>query len=139
MAYSDKEKEKIFKKIFTLMSKDGHSLRKACEQIPIPPKTFYEWIDNDKEKSKQYARAAEERADVMFEDILKIVDATEDDIIINDEGNAITNHNVIQRDRLRADARKWMLSKMIPKKYGDKLDMNLDTSKIVPIITKRDE
>jgi hypothetical protein len=39
-----------------------------------------------------------------------------------------------QRDRLRVDARKWLLSKMLPKKYGDKLDVTSDGEKM-PVVT----
>jgi Bacteriophage Sf6, terminase small subunit-like len=30
----------------------------------------------------------------------------------------------VQRSRLRVEARKWLLSKALPKVYGDKLDLN---------------
>ena len=35
----------------------------------------------------------------------------------------LQDHEHIQRARLRVDTRKWMLSKMLPKLYGDKLDV----------------
>ena len=59
-----------------------------------------------------------------------------DDVIINEEGNPITNHNVIQRDRLRVDARKWALSKMNPKKYGDKQAIEMDIKEEKPFTFK---
>lgn len=139
MAYSQKEIEEIFDKVCERIE-NGEAVRTILKDKDMPDSvTFYKWVDNDKNKLKQYARACEARAEEMFEDILKIVDATEDDVIVDENGNFITNHNIIQRDRLRADARKWMLSKMMPKKYGDKLDMSLETTEIKPIITKRDE
>ena len=49
---------------------------------------------------------------------------------VDENGNPRINHDVIQRDRLRVDARKWMLGKMQPKKYGDKLDVTSDGEKI---------
>ncbi len=33
----------------------------------------------------------------------------------------LVDHEHIQRSRLRVDARKWLMSKMAPKKYGEKL------------------
>mgnify|MGYP000426269079 FL=1 len=33
----------------------------------------------------------------------------------------VFDSTAVQRNRLRVDARKWLLSKMVPKKYGDKL------------------
>jgi hypothetical protein len=45
-------------------------------------------------------------------------------------GEEQINHNVIQRNKLQIDARKWMLGKMQPKKYGDKLDVTTDGDKL---------
>jgi hypothetical protein len=70
------------------------------------------------------------RAELMGDEILNICDATQDDIITDENGNLLTNHNVIQRDRLRVDTRKWLMSKMKPKKYGDKTDITTNGEKI---------
>ena len=79
-------------------------------------------MDKYEEKSKLYARACEFRADAIFEEILEISNHTEED------HTPFTGSNVIQRDRLKIDARKWMLAKMQPKKYGDKLDLDHTTN-----------
>ena len=50
----------------------------------------------------------------MFEEIIEIADESE-----NDKVNGVLNSEAIQRSKLRVDARKWALSKMNPKKYGD--------------------
>lgn len=43
----------------------------------------------------------------------------------DDDGDGNTevvfDSTAVQRNRLRVDARKWLLSKMAPKKYGDKV------------------
>lgn len=118
MAYSQEEKEEIFNDIFDIIE-NGKSLRFALSTIPLSSKTFYEWIDNDEEKVKQYARVTEKRADAIFEEILDIADETSNDTIITDKGE-IPNSEWMQRSKLRVDARKWMLGKMNPKKYGDR-------------------
>jgi hypothetical protein len=44
----------------------------------------------------------------------------------NDErGGWELNGEHIQRSRVRIDTRKWMLSKMLPKVYGDKTEVAL--------------
>lgn len=141
MAYSKEQKETILNEIFLLIANDGLALRNILKRDNMPSvETFYKWINEDKEKAIQYARATEIRADKIFDEILTISDSTEDDIIIDENGNPITNHNVINRDRLRIDSRKWVLSKMQPKKYGDKLDVTSDnerlSSKLEVVITK---
>ncbi|MBO9671948.1 MAG: hypothetical protein J7577_00775 [Sphingobacteriaceae bacterium] len=92
--------------------------------------TFYRLINDNQDLSKRYARACEARADVIFEDILEIADNRGGDTFINSDGVEMVDHAVIQRDRLRVDARKWMAGKMNPKKYGDKIDLTSDGEKI---------
>ena len=138
MAYSKEEIESTFEEIIKQIS-NGSSLRQVLRQSKMPSsQTFYLWINEDESKSKQYVRACDERAELIFNQILTIADSTADDIILDQDGKMVTNHNVIQRDRLRVDARKWALSKMNPKKYGDKVDVTTDGDKInglVPCLT----
>lgn len=117
MAY---DKENTFNQIL-LSIEEGNSLRTTLKREGMPTSTtFYEWIDNDKEKALHYARACEKRADSIFEEILEIADETSNDTIITDKGE-IPNSEWIARSRLKVDARKWMLGKMNPKKYGEKI------------------
>ena len=90
----------------------------------------YEWLNSinnnfDKEFLNNYARATQDRADVLVEEIIAIADNQENDVYINDAGVEVTNWNVINRARLRVDSRKWIAGKMKPKKYGDKLDVDI--------------
>lgn len=119
MAYSQDEIDGIFEGIISDIE-EGSPIRTILAKDGMPSnKVFYKWIDEDEEKRKRYARACEERADKLFEDILTIVDDQEGDVYYDKDGNECTNHNVIQRSRLRMEARKWMVSKMNPKKYGE--------------------
>lgn len=130
MAYSEKQRTDILNKICERLE-SGEALRTILKDKDFPSNTaFYEWIDGDKKKAEQYARACEARADSIFEDILDIADDQQDDVYINDDGDEFTNHNVIARSKLRVDARKWILGKLQPKKYGDKLDVTSDGEKI---------
>lgn len=123
MSYSEQRKKEIVDFVCNEIA-EGKSLRSVLSNNDNMPgrNTFLSWIDNDQEKLNQYARAMETRAENIFEDILKIADSQEGDMIEVD-GIKIVNHDVIQRARLRVDSRKWMLGKMMPKKYGDKLDL----------------
>jgi len=117
--YSQKEKEKVFNSIIEDIE-HGYSLRQVLRNGNNPSsRTFFKWLDEDELKVKQYARACDIRADSIFEDLIDIADDQENDTYLDKDGAEQTNHNVINRSRLRVDARKWMLSKMIPKKYGD--------------------
>ena len=126
MAYTKEKKKTIVQAILNEVM-DGMAVRNAIKVHNISQTTFYNWLREDEAKLEQYARATEIRADVMATEILTICDATKNDIIVDENGNPITNHNVIQRDRLRVDTRKWLMSKMQPKKYGDKAQLDHTT------------
>ena len=133
MAYSEKEREQLFETIFELIE-NGKSLRKALATVKLSSSTFFIWIDENENKSKQYARACEERAEALLDEMLDIVDDKSNDIIETDLGDGIIvekpNNEVIQRSRLRYDARKWLISKLNPKKYGEKVDVTSGGDKI---------
>jgi hypothetical protein len=131
MAYSQEDKDRIIDSICEEMCK-GRSLRDiiANDKGLISMPVFYEWLDADESKAKQYARACNIRQELMFEDILKISDCEDNDMYTDKEGNERVNHDVIQRDNLRVNSRKWVLSRMNPKKYGDKMDLTSDGEKI---------
>ena len=133
-AYSEEEKTKIFNDICDLII-NGKSLRTALKIIDnsISGSTFFEWIRSDGEKSKQYARATEERAELMFEDMFDIADDSTDDFVKTEGGGKLNSEN-IQRSKLRVDTRRWALSKMQPKKYGDKIDITTDGEQIKQVI-----
>lgn len=136
MAYSKEDIETIFERIINAISKDNMSLRAALRLDGMPgSETFYRWIDGDDVKSKQYARACNERADNIFEEILEIADDSTQDTKITPDGIEVMNSEFVQRSRLRVDARKWMLGKMNPKKYGDRNTTTLEIEEVKPIYT----
>lgn len=79
-----------------------------------------EWIAADEGFATQYARAKEDQAEYLSEELLDIVDA---DPSIMPMTGALDGASV-QHARLRADTRKWLMSKLKPKKYGDKVALD---------------
>lgn len=107
---------------------EGISLRTVCKEKDMPDKsTVFRWLREIKEFCDQYARAKEESADAMAEDVLDIADDGANDFIEieREDGGTFTkvNQEHINRSRLRVDTRKWIMSKMKPKKYGEKVDV----------------
>lgn len=87
----------------------GNSLRAICRTPGMPSKSFVmEWLSEDKAFADQYARARELGIDERFEAMADEVETIEDN----------------NRARLVFDMRRWELSKLAPKKYGDKIDHN---------------
>jgi hypothetical protein len=116
----------------------GESLRKICSDDDMPGKsTVMRWLDANASFRDQYARAREAQADYWAEEIIEISDNGENDTYKDSDGHERTNQDVIARSRLRVDTRKWLMARMAPKKYGDKITQEVtgaDGSPLVPII-----
>ena len=120
MAYSEEQKEEILNNIFNMIE-SGKSLRFALSQIPLSSSTFFIWIEEDPKKSKQYAYVTDIRTELKFESI-------EQDYSEEPQRDAETGRidsAWVQLQRLKIDAKKWELSKLNPKKYGDKIQQEL--------------
>lgn len=99
----------------------GESIRTVCKGKDMPAiSSVFKWFREHEGFSEQYARAKEESADAMFEDIQDISD---EGIDVIKKGAAKKSGALAQIVRLKVDTRKWMMSKMKPKKYGEKLDL----------------
>lgn len=107
---------------------EGKSLRSVCRDEDMPStRTFFRWIKEIEAFRLQYARACEERTEAMAEEILDIVDDGRNDWMEvekkNGESMIILDKEAVMRSKLRFEARQWLMSKMKPKRYGDKLDV----------------
>lgn len=102
----------------------GETLRGICRDEGMPPEsTVREWALDDREGfAARYARARHLGAYAMADELLEIADDGRNDWIERDGGKALDGEHV-QRSRLRADTRKWLLSKQLPQEFGDKLDV----------------
>lgn len=100
---------------------NGWSMRTICDKEDMPAlSSIFLWLRTYKEFSEQYARACEERTEAHNELLLDLGDeATE--LAQNVDPKA--SGAVVQAVKLKADNLKWVMSKMKPKKYGDKIDM----------------
>ena len=132
MAYSEEQKTKIFDNICEIIV-NGKSLRTALKssKVKIDVSTFFVWLREDEIKSKQYAQATIERAELMFEDMLDIADK-EPATMATKTGFCIDSASV-QDKRVRIDTRKFALSKMMPKKYGNAPEQRDDSDNEITI------
>lgn len=102
----------------------GESLRAICADKGMPHRaTVFRWIEADEAFRARYGLAMDARADALAEEILAIADDGHNDTYVDDKGNRIVDHDHIQRSKLRCDARKWLASKLAPKKYGDRVEL----------------
>ncbi len=133
MVYSEEYKVTILNFIFEEISKGSSLLSILRENDNMPNRsTFYEWVDANKEYANNYVRACEARADTIFDEILDISDDGSNDYMTITKGDMeynVEDREVTNRSKLRVDARKWVLARMNPTKYGEKIqnDINIRT------------
>ncbi len=102
---------------------NGESLRSIVSDEGMPTRsTVHKWLAENKLFSDQYARAKDNQADTLADEIMFIADNAED----------------VQKARLQVDTRKWIASKLKPKKYGDKLDMTTGGQKLEGLVIIKD-
>ena len=86
----------------------GDPLRRAAAKNGISDSAIIRHVQDDAEFAKRYARAKEIQLEHLADEILTIADSADNDSC--------------QVARLQVDSRKWLLSKLVPKKYGDKVE-----------------
>lgn len=106
---------------------EGHSLRRICELDGMPHiSTIFSWRRRYKDFDEQYARAREDRADALAEDIQEIADEDPklvEIILPNGDPTGELRVDAAYENwrKTRIDSRKWLASKFGPRKYGEKV------------------
>lgn len=91
----------------------GESLRSICKRDGMPSMpTIFEWLRLDPTFAQNYTRAREHQAESYADEIASIADSAQG---LDSAG--------VNAARLRVDARKWCASKLLPKRYGDRIDV----------------
>lgn len=133
MAYSQEVADAICARLA-----QGESLNAICKDDGMPDEsTVRMWaLDDYRGFAPNYARAREIGYQKMADEIIAISDDSSNDVIQTEQGER-PNAEFVARSRLRVDSRKWMLSKMLPKVFGDKVE-NIHSGGIkVESVTRR--
>ena len=113
---------------------EGFSLRQIAKRLNCHDTAIVYWRLDDDAFAQQYARAKEAQAERMAEEITEIADEGSNDWYER-EGIEMPDHEHINRSKLRVDARKWLMSKMAPKRYGDKMEVDHSGTLVIqPIV-----
>jgi hypothetical protein len=119
----------------------GESMRTVCKDECMPAaSTVFLWLAKHEGFSEQYVIAKEQSAEAIADEMFDIADDGSNDWMLahfkdGSEGWKLNGEHV-QRSRLRVDIRKWYLSKIKPKKYGEKISQELSGPGGGPIETK---
>lgn len=98
----------------------GESLRQICMEDRMPVhSTVYLWLLQNKQFSDNYAKAREEQADTLADEIQAIADEPPAEIV-DDKGVSRVDGGWVTWQKNRVDARKWVAAKLKPKKYGER-------------------
>lgn len=95
----------------------GRSLVSICKEPDTPAYSVVtEWRNEDDAFAAKYARAREDQADFIADEVTDIADNEPDS----------------NKARVMIDARKWKAGKLRPKVYGDKLSLDGDLTMRMP-------
>jgi hypothetical protein len=119
----------------------GLSLYQACEAVQGAPSasTFLGWVERDPSLKQQYTHARARGYALLAEEINELAHRTHEVVMVHKRdaaGNLMydvagepllekalvtLSPDVVALRRLQIDTKKWVLSKMLPKVYGDKV------------------
>lgn len=87
---------------------EGRSLRSWCRANNREMHTVYKWLSDNKDFMQRYARAHDDRADSLADELVDIADESQFGTL-----------EQIQAARLRIETRKWIAAKLKPRKWGE--------------------
>ena len=106
---------------------DGQSLVQICQDEAMPPvRAVRAWLAEERGNFlPMYVHAREEQVEHFVDEMITIADSVKD----------CTDNAIVQAARLAIDTRKWAAAKRLPRKYGDRLDVQQDGQLTVKIVT----
>lgn len=118
-----------FNQILSEIEVSPKSLKEICDKFGTRKECFFKFLNAASQEDKnRYARSKDVQCDLIAEDMIEIADDKSEDTIIKTneatgETYEIENKEWVNRSRLRIDTRKWVLAKLKPKKFGDRVDV----------------
>lgn len=103
----------------------GQTLNAFCKLPENPPAgTVYQWLTVHAAFAEMYAQARQRLVDHWADEIIEIADSPVSDM-------ASVTHA-----KLRVDTRKWLMTKIDPRKWGDKLELggNIGLSALIEAV-----
>lgn len=106
---------------------EGQSLSEICRRDDMPARsTVSLWIANNVEGfADKYVGARDAQAEHFADEIIEISDDGRNDWVERNAGDGetgvVVDHEHIARSKLRVDSRKWLMARMAPKRYGDRI------------------
>lgn len=137
--YSTEAVDAFFDALMTIDDETGlrPSVAEAAAAAGLTKKTIYNWIAKYEEFRDRYVKTIQITSVMMFEEMMNIADDSSKDTKINNFGERVEDKEWTNRSRLRVEARRWALSRLMPKVFGDKVDVNVNATKEIIITGKK--
>jgi hypothetical protein len=127
------ERAEIAEKVIKAMD-SGMSCFKACQQAGVPMPTFMLWVGQDAELADRYAQARENFVERIAQEVMEL-----SDVDVGETPDGRKDWAAVQKHKLQVDTRKWLLSKLAPKKYGDMIKLAGHDGGAVKIVAQNDD
>lgn len=108
------------------LATSSRGLGAVCEELGIASRsTVYRWLTENEEFRERYTQAREFQCQVLADELLEIADKPQVGTVtkIGPNGTETRTGDMIDHRRLQVDARKWVLAKLLPAKYGDRTEV----------------
>lgn len=118
----------------------GRSVRSICTDEGMPSKTtVMRWLAQNEDFAKLYAAAKAMQAELLADELIEIADdGTNDWMERHGRNGEVTgvmiNEEAVQRSKIRVSTRQWMLTRLLPKKYGDKIHQEITGKDGGPVV-----
>lgn len=105
------------------------TLPNACKAVPGAPvpSQFLTWVREDEEVAAEYMKARDIGYRLMADEVMDISDNPQEGqrrtVTTGPDGviTVVVHDDMFNHRQLRVNTRKWMLSKVLPKLYGDRI------------------
>jgi hypothetical protein len=116
----------------------GTWTRAALKEHDVPAGQFYRTLDADPVATERYARAKAAQMAAVAEEMVAIADECRlgEKTKETRDGTFREWGDMVDRSRLQVETRKWLLAKLAPKKFGDRVEQILTGADGGPIQTE---
>lgn len=130
--------DELAKEICDKIASSSKGTKLLCKENPHWPcqDTIYTWLKRYPEFSEQYTQSKRCQIELLIDEILEIADDESNDCLIDKDGKLVSNNSAVNRARLKIDTRKWLACKLVPKVYGNKIDIESDNTSMAEELRK---
>jgi hypothetical protein len=115
--------DELFTLICDITANSSKGIQVILKELDTSVGVFWRFKESSQERMEQYTRAKNLQLLILAGEILSISDDKSGDVLDGDLGKT-GNSAAVNRAKLQTDSRKWLLSKLAPKEYGDKIEVS---------------